>query len=251
MHWPRVVISVLVVLLVLGAAAFPGIYYYRKYQAAQKQLSRNPLLLEDSTQGIVDEIGKLIDLPKDETPTVATVSDAEKLKGQIFFAKAKNGDKVLIYNTNKKAILYDPVNKKILEVGPLIVPPPSPSPADSATQPGGKDSSPSATPRKGARTPTPSKVLKVVLSNGTTVSGSTATVEKELRDTNQNVQIVDKRNAKKRDYAKTTVIDLTGNLKDEATALAAAIQADVSSLPAEEEKPDQGDILIIVGEDAK
>ena len=52
---------------------------------------------------------------------MATVSDLEKLKDQPFFAKAKIGDKVLIYTDAKKAILYDPVNDKIVEVAPINI----------------------------------------------------------------------------------------------------------------------------------
>ncbi len=70
---------------------------------------------------LVAKVGKLIKLPEGETPTVATVSDAEALKDQPFFASAVVGDKVLIYTTAKKAILYSVTLNKILEVAPLNI----------------------------------------------------------------------------------------------------------------------------------
>lgn len=60
---------------------------------------------------------KLIALPTDEKPTVATVTDATKVKDQTFFQNAKNGDIVLIYSKAQKAFLYDPTENKIVEVG--------------------------------------------------------------------------------------------------------------------------------------
>ncbi len=70
-------------------------------------------------QNVVDQVAVHLVLPEDEAPTVATVSSLEQLAGQPFFVNAKVGDKVLIYTKAKKAILYDPVIDKIVEVAPL------------------------------------------------------------------------------------------------------------------------------------
>ncbi len=61
-------------------------------------------------------IGGFMELPAGEQPTLATVADQEKLKGQEFFTHAQNGDKLLIYPKAKKAILYRPSTGKIIEV---------------------------------------------------------------------------------------------------------------------------------------
>ena len=73
------------------------------------------------TAQIVTRVGELIVLPEGENPTIATVSDPERLRDQPFFAKAKVGDQVLIYTNAHKAILYDPKQHKILEVAPLNI----------------------------------------------------------------------------------------------------------------------------------
>lgn len=68
---------------------------------------------------LVALVGKLIELPTDEEPVIATVSDPQQLKNQAFFAKAQKGDKVLIYNKSRKAILYNPTTNRIIDVAPL------------------------------------------------------------------------------------------------------------------------------------
>jgi hypothetical protein len=75
---------------------------------------KNNIRPQAGNASTVEKISKLIILPADETPTIATVSDLEALKGQPFFADAKVGDIVLIYANAKKAILYDPVLNKIV-----------------------------------------------------------------------------------------------------------------------------------------
>lgn len=74
---------------------------------------------EDSAK-IVERVRRLMKIPED-APTVATVTDPDKLKNQAFFAKAKLGDKVLIFSVGKKVILYDPVADLVVNVAPLSV----------------------------------------------------------------------------------------------------------------------------------
>lgn len=74
---------------------------------------------EDEAKQLASEVGKLIDLPSDEVPTIATVTDASKVQDKPFFAKAQNGDKVLLYAKSSKAVLYRPSAKKLIEVSAL------------------------------------------------------------------------------------------------------------------------------------
>jgi hypothetical protein len=76
-------------------------------------------VVQQEMQKIVDEIGKIMVLPADETPTLATVTDPEVLRNQPFFDKALVGDKVLIYTKAKRAMLWRPDSHKIIEVSEL------------------------------------------------------------------------------------------------------------------------------------
>ena len=98
-----------------------AVFYYFKYQEVQKLLKNPREIVKTEVQDLVTRVGKLMVLPNDEQPTVATVQDKKKLKGQSFFAKAENGDKVLIYIKTKRAILYRPSSNKIIEVAPINV----------------------------------------------------------------------------------------------------------------------------------
>lgn len=84
-------------------------------------LSKGQALAQAEVDSLVMDVEKLLALPSDEKPTVATITDVEKLKEQVFFKNALNGDKVLIYTKNRKAILYRPTENKIVEVGAVNI----------------------------------------------------------------------------------------------------------------------------------
>lgn len=104
------VLGTLVVVLIVIPAFVGTLAFFQ-----QKNLKDSQVLGANQVEDILDKVGKLIDLP-DETPTIATVSDISKLSGQEFFAKAQNGDKVIIFAKAQKAILYRPGTNKIIEV---------------------------------------------------------------------------------------------------------------------------------------
>lgn len=93
------------------------------------KLSKGQVQVQAEVDRLVSEVGSLIALPSDEKPTVATITDIEKLKDQPFFKNAKNEDKVLIYTNAKKAILYRASEKRIIEVGAVNINQASPSPS--------------------------------------------------------------------------------------------------------------------------
>jgi hypothetical protein len=83
---------------------------------------RERFFLSDSTNvpQLLSEVGKIIDLPADESPTVATVTDPKELKGTLF-DDSKVGDKLIFYSGTAQAILYRPSERKIIAVGSLTI----------------------------------------------------------------------------------------------------------------------------------
>lgn len=117
----------IVILVVCGIVVFLGIgtWKYREVSMQLHELKTNPSKLQEFTQDdqktLVVAVGKLMELPSGEEPTIAQVSDAEKLKEQPFFMSAQNGDRVLIYTKARKAILYRPGINKIIDVAPVNI----------------------------------------------------------------------------------------------------------------------------------
>lgn len=126
---PAIAVGTVVILIVLVG----GFILYKNNQG-QAPVA-NQAAAQEEIKKIVGEVGKLIDLPFGEDPTVATITDIEKLKDQSFFQKGKNGDKVLIYSWAKKAILYDPVAKKVVDIAPINVGSPSAQVATPSARP--------------------------------------------------------------------------------------------------------------------
>jgi|GEM_PF-778062 len=119
----RLVVELLLVVAIVGLG-----WYAMKLNSDKTSLTKqlaaanaNPqLLVQKQTDAVIHAVGLLVQLPKDETPTVANVSDAAQAKKQsAFFANAQDGDKVLMYVKAGEAILYRPSTNKIILVAPL------------------------------------------------------------------------------------------------------------------------------------
>lgn len=105
------IIAVMAVLLILvGSSAY---YFYKKATFDPQKQAQKELEIA------LESVGRHIMLPKDEIPSLATISDPAQLKGQAFFVNAQKGDQVLIFPTSKKAILYSPSLDKLIEVAPV------------------------------------------------------------------------------------------------------------------------------------
>jgi hypothetical protein len=224
----RSLLTVIIVILVVIAAVGSSIYFYTKYQNAKNVLGNSTKVQVEESTSLINKIGKLIELPKDENPRIATVSDITKLKGDSFFKNAKNGDKILIYVKAKKAILYDPVSNKIVNVQAITL---GPAEADTAT------ASTSASPTPG--------LVRVVILNGTRTVGLAAATEKKISAL-KNITVVSKADARA-NYIKTIIIDLSGKNGTVATELAKVLSGEVGKLPVAEVKPTNADMLVILG----
>ncbi len=115
----RLLALVLVLILIAG-----GGFLVYKYIHAQNEVTRlsNPQeSAKEETRQLTAKVGRLVEIPANETPTIATVSDVTKLQSQAFYANAKNGDKVLIFNQARKAFLYRPSTDKVIEIAPINI----------------------------------------------------------------------------------------------------------------------------------
>lgn len=106
----KLVYKIIALIIVAGIFTGGGYYLATKKKGDSED---NQKMLEET----VADVSKLYLLPEDEVPTLATVTDIKKLEGQPFFARAKEGDKMLIYTNNKLVILYSPTLDKIVQIG--------------------------------------------------------------------------------------------------------------------------------------
>lgn len=216
----------IVIPAVVLATAFILVGGFYLYQSQKNQIQNNPqTAAAEEVKKLVKEVGVLIELPTEEDPTVATITDITKLADQPFFQKGKNGDKVLIYTNAKKAILYDPITKKVIDVAPINI-------GTQSAQESQKESLP-----------------KIALRNGTKNVGLTTKIETKLKQDGMQFETSSKENAKKQDYEDTLVVVLNESVRDLAQRTANVLSATLGDLPEGEAKPDDADILIILGKD--
>lgn len=203
------IIYIIAGILLVGLAA-AAVYFYIQYQNIKKNPNQ---VAKAETEALVAQVSKLIDLPKDETPTIATVLDKEKLKDQPFFAGAENGDKILIFTKAKKAIIFRPSQNRLINVGPIAL--------DQKAQ------------------------VTIGLVNA---GGDMAGVEKKLNEKfSGGINITSKTDAKnKRNIDKTTVVDLSGSNAEAAKQIAQELGGEVGEMPAGEPKPENVAIVIFV-----
>jgi len=110
-----VLVSFIILALLASGGSAAGIYYYMQYKKAELRANDPTIVVKET----MEKVGKLVDLPADEQPTVATVNNPEAIADQPFFAKAKKGDVVILYPNARIAILYDEVANKIINFGTI------------------------------------------------------------------------------------------------------------------------------------
>jgi len=208
--------TILLLILVIGAISAAA-YFYNRYINLEKSAL-------GETESIMETLSGFMELPN-ENPTIATVTDKSKLENQAFFKNALNGDKLLIFTDASKAILYRPETKKIIEVSNLAVT------GDTTLVP---------------NVNSVKEEITLALYNGTGENGLVGQMEKEIFNKTDSFKVVAKKDAKKSNYENTLVIDISGENKEVASALAQSLLGEISSLPSGESKPN-ADILVIFG----
>lgn len=225
-------ITVIVIALVIGGLSINSFRLSKQNKMLGltiETLRKDPnSVAKEEIKELVSKLSKLVVLPEGEEPVVATVTDKEKLKDQPVFAKAENGDKILIYSKAQKAYIYRPGSNLLIDVIPVNIG------NQQITITGVDEQNP----------------LMVALINGSKNVGITNELEKRILEKNiPGVSVVSKATAKSDAYEKTLVLDITGKLAKQAAEVALLVGGEVATQSAETFP--KADLMIIIGADFK
>lgn len=210
----KLIIGVALFIVVGGAVGF-GIFYYSQY----KNLKDNPTSAVDETnKKLLTRLGKIMELPKDEQPQIAAVTDREKLGEDPFFTNAKNGDYLVVYSKARKIIIYRDSENKIINQGPFSI-------------------------------NTSGKVKVALMNAGVTSAGLEAAQKSINQALGTDLGVIDTANsAKKTSYTKNIVVDVTGGQRAvETQKIAQVIGAEIqTTLPTGEVQPQDTEVVVIL-----
>jgi hypothetical protein len=229
--------SIIGIILVLLLSS--SIYFYRQYKSTKKMLDNPNSQTKDEKEKLIKEVGALIYLPR-EDPIIATVTDKKKLESQPFFAKAENGDRILLYQKNREAILYRPSINKIIEVNQINLE--------------ASSSASAVTPTKIVELPSPTVAptivnkVKLAIYNGTKVKGLAGKKKDIILASMDNIDVVTTNNSIN-DYTENLIINLNKVNDSIIQQLNKLVSAKVVTLPKGETAPADADLLLIIGKE--
>lgn len=219
-------------LLIVSLAAFGWSFW--SYQNVKKDLAilKDPQLASElsqkETSELIGKLSKLMVVPADRDPVVAVINDVEMLAAtQDFYVPAHNGDKLIMFQDSRKAVIYDEDDNRIVNVGPIYF-----DNGDGATS-----TDPAIVADR----------LNIELRNGSTTQG----VAVDLRDrlqANYAFNIIKMAKAGKTDYSGFTLVDKTNGSKN---SLVESLQKELGATVVKDvpsgEPNTTAEILIIVG----
>lgn len=191
-------------------------------------------LTEAQVQQVVARVSKYMVLPSGEEPSVSVIADvATRAEQQPFYRGAKDGDILIVYSS--RAIIYDPKENKLVNVGPIQQNTATPVPsAEVSVSP-----SPSGTPIA------PEKVV-IEVRNGTSTAGLAGKTASDLKKNTwvTSTKVADAKNT----YPATVIVDLSGGKKPGAIVALEALFGvkAIAELP-KGEATSTADVLVIVG----
>lgn len=123
-------VKIIVALLLVVSLAANG-WLFWQYQENQDEIAQANETIELfksdpesaqrlTTQEYIDKVGRIYDLP-DEAPELAIVRDKDELDDNEFFARAENGDVLLIYPEAELVILYRPSTDRLVNTSNLTI----------------------------------------------------------------------------------------------------------------------------------
>lgn len=167
---------------------------------------------------VKQQVGRLMLLPTDEEPTLATVIDKSQISDPFLKSKAKNGDDVLVYSKNQLVIIFRPSIKKIAAIGTLAV-----DPALSEA-----------------------KASTLTVLDGGNNPGKEQKIIADIKTTYPEIKITDGGIANRHDFPYTIVIDNTNQKDNLVDALDKVTGGRRGVIPISEQKA-ATDLMVIVG----
>ena len=231
------------VLLIIGAVIVLAglIFWFRDTLFSVFQSTDPEQQTQEEVLALVEQVGRHIVLPAEEIPLVATVVDAAALeREQPFYDGVQEGDRLLIYGTSMKAILYSPQRDRLLNVGPVQVP-------GNLTQEqiGESETTENDGEVQAMDTSTEDTRLTVDIRNGTDEAGAAAQLSVELGD---EYTVVTTRDAASDTYPRSLIVDQTNGARaEEVNALAQRVNATVIATLPFEEVTSSADVILILG----
>ncbi|MFZ6015374.1 MAG: LytR C-terminal domain-containing protein [Patescibacteria group bacterium] len=207
-------------------------------QTQIKEEQMKDVLNANDISQLIKRISELIEIKKDEEPTVATVQDADLLRSgnPEFYKNAENGDRLLVWSD--KAVLYSVSKDKLLSVMQLQ----NQEMATTTAQ-----NQPATEVSEDLATQYQMEAAKIDIKNGTRTAGIAGKMKSFLESKNITVNSVGDANLK--DYEKTIIIKNTEENMPATEALLKQITgADISEAPAGESSI-SGDYTVIAGND--
>lgn len=122
--------TLIIVIIVVIIIAVLGFFYFSDSTAPTVDvgLGEEAQLDEEEIETLVDAVRRHIVLPEDEEPLVATIVNVDELIAeQAFYQGAQNGDVLIIYGSVAKALIYNPREDRLVNVGPVEVQQDAPS----------------------------------------------------------------------------------------------------------------------------
>lgn len=227
MNWT---LPALLIIVIIGFA-----WSFYSYSQAKQKLAvlTDPKQANElnakQTEELLAKVSKLVVLPNEKNPVVATINDVETLAAtQDFYKDASNGQKLIIFTLARRAVIYDEAANKLINVGPILYT--------------GADGTAPATP-------IPADRLQIDLRNGT----KTADFGVTTRDTlisNYSFLVARLAKAANNNYTETTIVDQTKDDKkaDIVNALQKQLNAKVvKELPVDETKS-TAEVIVILGQ---
>lgn len=231
-------------ILLLGLFASVVVFARQRFIAGES----DEVYSSDGGQ-LLDQLSKLVVLPE-EQPVVSVLDNLESVASKPFFKNAQQNDLLFQFTQSSKVILYRPSENKIVDIGIIsddqTYERPNLDPMEKAKVMSSQDMLTDSAEFIATESASNEKKVKVAFYNASDVVGFTRVVESRLVAKYEQIQ-TSARAIANNDYSETLIIDLSGSNSFLAREIAKEIGGSLSSMPEGEVKPDDSDILIILG----